>query len=277
MVDGLAPEFQTLHRPDVRAGGHGSRPGWYGRIKIGIDFALASTILAASAPTLLVIAALVKLTSRGPVFYKQTRLGRNGRLYYIYKIRSMVRDSERLTGPCWSTPRDPRVTPIGRFLRSTHLDELPQLWNVLRGDMSLVGPRPERPEFLDELEKAYPRYRERLAVRPGLTGLAQVQLPPDSDLTSVRRKLVCDLYYVEHVGPTLDLQILLTTPLYLLGIPFTVSRKLLGTPCRIAIEAATHARAREGRDAHTPVQSTCQPVKAEAFTSASRSFRTGSA
>src|SRR5205823_316253 len=114
----------------------------------------------------------------------------------------------------WSIPGDPRVTLIGQVLRRTHLDELPQLLNVLRGDMSLIGPRPERPEFLPELEAAFPRYRDRLAVRPGVTGLAQVQLPADSDLDSVREKLRHDLYYIQHLGPWLDLRILICTAFY---------------------------------------------------------------
>ena len=113
----------------------------------------------------------------------------------------MYQDSERHSGPTWSLPGDPRVTPVGRVLRWTHLDELPQLINVLMGEMSLVGPRPERPEFLAKLEHDLPDYRRRLAVRPGVTGLAQVQQPPDTDLASVRRKLNYDLYYVERLSP----------------------------------------------------------------------------
>src|SRR5439155_12868491 len=115
---------------------------------------------------------LVKLTSRGPALYTQTRLGRNGRPFTIYKLRTMQHRCESLTGARWSTPGDPRITPVGRFLRKTHLDELPQLWNVLRGDMALVGPRPERPEFVPQLEQAVPHYRDRLLVRPGVSGLA---------------------------------------------------------------------------------------------------------
>src|SRR5207248_4660391 len=138
---------------------------------------------------------LVKLTSPGPMLYTQTRLGRRGRPFTIYKIRTMLHDCESLTGPQWSTPGDTRITRVGRWLRRTHIDELPQLWNVLRGDMSLVGPRPERPEFIPELENAIPFYRDRLLVRPGITGLAQVQLPPDTDMDSVRRQLAHDIYY----------------------------------------------------------------------------------
>src|SRR5205823_10851019 len=158
--------------------------------------------------------------SRGPVFYSQTRLGRGGRPFRIYKIRTMVHNCERQSGARWCTSGDPRITPVGRFLRATHLDELPQLWNVLRGDMSLIGPRPERPEIIAALERAIPRYHDRLLVRPGLSGLAQVQLPADTDLHSVRRKLAYDLYYVEQLGAWLDLRLALATALYLLRVPF---------------------------------------------------------
>jgi lipopolysaccharide/colanic/teichoic acid biosynthesis glycosyltransferase len=122
-------------------------------------------------------------------------------------------------------PGDPRITWFGALLRATHLDELPQLLNVLRGDMSLIGPRPERPEFLPELERALPGYRKRLAVRPGVTGLAQVQLPADSDVDSVRRKLVYDLFYIERLSPWLDLRLLVCTLFYALGVPYaTIGR-----------------------------------------------------
>jgi lipopolysaccharide/colanic/teichoic acid biosynthesis glycosyltransferase len=190
--------------------------------------------------------ALVRLTSRGPAIYSQARLGLNGRLFTIYKIRTMYHDSERLTGPQWSRPGDPRITPIGRILRATHLDELPQLWNVLRGEMSLVGPRPERPEIIASIERMLPAYHERLRVRPGLTGLAQVLLPPDVDLESVRRKLTCDLHYVEQVGPWLDVRIMMATALKILGIPPGLRRRLLGLPEVVAPNLASQTRHSEG-------------------------------
>jgi lipopolysaccharide/colanic/teichoic acid biosynthesis glycosyltransferase len=193
------------------------------------DFVAAILLLIPSLPLMALSMALVKLTSRGPALYSQTRLGRDGRPFKIYKIRSMVVDSEA-AGPRWSTEGDPRVTPIGRFLRRSHLDELPQLWNILKGEMSLVGPRPERPEFVQQLELAMPRYRQRLTVRPGVTGLAQVQLPPDTDLSSVRRKLECDLRYIGIMGPWLDLRIIACTAFGLLGIPHSISRKVLRIP-----------------------------------------------
>jgi len=191
----------------------------YALLKVILDYGVASVLLIITTPLLLLLMALVRLTSRGPAIYTQERLGCDGRPFTLYKIRTMVQDSERLTGPVWCVPGDPRVTPIGRVLRATHLDELPQLWNVLRGELSLIGPRPERPTIAAELERAIPDYRERLRVRPGVTGLAQVQQEPDTDLNSVRRKLFFDLHYVQHVNLWLDLRILVSTGFYVAGVP----------------------------------------------------------
>jgi lipopolysaccharide/colanic/teichoic acid biosynthesis glycosyltransferase len=223
--------------PLERSGVVAPRRRWYVRGKGAAEFTAALVLLVLAAPLILVAGLLVKLTSRGPVFYTQTRLGRGGRPFTIYKIRTMVHDCESLTGPRWAIPGDPRVIRVGHFLRRTHLDELPQLLNVLRGDMGLIGPRPERPEFLPDLERALPGYRTRLALRPGVTGLAQVQLDPDTDLDSVRRKLAYDLYYVEHVNPWLDLRILLATGLKAVGDPGKISRKLRLVPSGEAIES----------------------------------------
>src|SRR5262249_19201355 len=153
------------------------------------------------------------LTSRGPVFYSQTRLGKDGKPFVIQKLRTMVNNCEALTGARWATPGDPRVIPVGRLLRELHLDELPQLWNVLRGEMSMVGPRPERRGLVRTRERAPPHYRERLGVGPGTPGMAQVHLPADTDLASVRRKLAFDLYYVRHQNPWLDLKLIGCTAL----------------------------------------------------------------
>jgi lipopolysaccharide/colanic/teichoic acid biosynthesis glycosyltransferase len=207
-----------------------SRRHWYVRCKTAVDFVAAAVLLVAAAPVIALAALVVKVTSRGPAFYTQTRVGRNGRLFTIYKVRTMMHRCESLTGPRWSLPGDPRITAIGRLLRVTHVDELPQLLNVLRGEMSLIGPRPERPEFVPELEAALPCYRDRLSVLPGVTGLAQVQLPADTDLDSVRNKLAYDLYYIRNLTPALDLRILLCTALYAVGVPFRVSRRLFGVP-----------------------------------------------
>jgi lipopolysaccharide/colanic/teichoic acid biosynthesis glycosyltransferase len=204
--------------------------GWYASFKAAADFAAALLLLALTGPLIVVLLALVKGTSRGPALYKQVRLGLGGRPYTIYKLRTMADDCERLTGPRWASARDPRVTPLGRFLRRSHLDELPQLWNVVCGEMSLVGPRPERPEFVRQLEQAIPGYRERLRVRPGITGLAQIQLPPDVDLGSVRRKVRCDVRYIQRMSAWLDVRILIGTALKLLGMPFEVTRLVLRLP-----------------------------------------------
>lgn len=209
-----------------------------GVAKVVIDFALSVLLALVIAPIVLVTALAVKLSSRGPVFYSQTRVGRSGRPFTIYKIRTMIHDCESLTGARWCTVGDSRITPIGSFLRRTHLDELPQLWNILRGDMSLVGPRPERPEFVPQLAKAIAGYRERLLVRPGVTGLAQVQLPPDSDMESVRKKLAFDLYYIEHASLFLDLRLVLCTACSVVGIPFAVMGRLLCVPSGEQIEHA---------------------------------------
>jgi lipopolysaccharide/colanic/teichoic acid biosynthesis glycosyltransferase len=206
-----------------------------------VDRAIALTLLILSAPVLFVAMLLVKLTSRGPVIYRQTRLGLNRRPFILFKLRTMTQDCEKLTGARWAVQNDPRRTPVGGFLRATHIDELPQLWNVVRGDMSLVGPRPERPEIIDVVEPLIPRYAERLSVMPGLTGLAQVQLPPDTDLDSVRRKLVYDLHYINNATLYLDLRIVLATVVHVLHLPFALSRLLLRIPGETVVEHAPHS------------------------------------
>ena len=218
----------------------------YDAVKAAAEFLLAAVLLVLAAPVLAVAALAVKLTSRGPVLYSQVRVGKNGRPFTLYKIRTMIHDCEKASGVQWSRPGDPRITRVGAFLRRTHLDELPQLWNVLRGDMSLVGPRPERPEFTPALERALPHYRDRLTVRPGVTGLAQVQLPPDTDLTSVRRKLSYDLYYIRYRGLWLDLRLVACTAVHMMGVPYAALRSLFGMPPPNAVEVAfeEHGRPR---------------------------------
>ena len=211
---------------------------WYLSCKTVMDFVLATVLLVLAAPAILVSAALVRATSRGPAFYTQTRVGRDGRLFTIFKIRTMVHECESLSGPRWSIPGDPRITRVGHFLRATHLDELPQLLNVLRGEMSLIGPRPERPEFTSKLERALPAYPERLRVRPGVTGLAQVHLPGDTSLASVRVKLAHDLFYIQQMSPTLDIRILFCTLLRVLGVSYESIRRLSGMPNEQVIERA---------------------------------------
>jgi lipopolysaccharide/colanic/teichoic acid biosynthesis glycosyltransferase len=244
-------ENDNSHQGRTAAWDHMSRPphplrlprqNGYQRLKDVLDFALVPLLLLVAGPVILLAAAAIKLTSRGPAFYKQTRLGRNGRPYTMYKIRTMRHNCEHLTGPRWATKSDPRTVWVGRFLRWAHLDELPQLLNVLRGEMSLIGPRPERPEFVAHLERAVPGYRDRLLVRPGLTGLSQVQLPADTDLGSVRRKVAHDIYYVQRLSLLLDLKILLSTVCYLTGIPFAVPRHVFGLPSVEAIDRVCPVR-----------------------------------
>jgi lipopolysaccharide/colanic/teichoic acid biosynthesis glycosyltransferase len=214
-------------------------------LKQTLEFALACVLVGLTWPVILLAMVLVRLTSRGGSIYTQDRLGLNGKPFTIYKIRTMYSDCERLTGPRWSTPRDPRVTPIGRFLRATHIDELPQLLNIFRGEMSLVGPRPERPAIVVGLELAIPCYRDRLQVRPGVTGLAQVQLPPDTDLESVRRKLAYDLYYIERFSLWLDCRLILATALKIAGVPACWFSSLLCIPGSDAVERAYRDRSDE--------------------------------
>jgi lipopolysaccharide/colanic/teichoic acid biosynthesis glycosyltransferase len=210
----------------------------YASAKLAVEFAVTLVFFLITAPIVAIAAILVKLTSEGPAFYTQTRVGRHGRLYTLYKLRSMRHNCEKLSGPCWSQKGDQRVTRLGRFLRRSHIDELPQLLNVLRGEMSLVGPRPERPEFIPRLEEALPLYRSRLLVRPGVTGLAQVQLPPDSDLESVRLKLAYDLYYIQNCTARLDFQLILATVLYLVRVPYASVAKFVLLPVDGQIEHA---------------------------------------
>ncbi len=208
-------------------------------LRRGLEWLGALVLLLMISPVMLVAALAVKLTSRGPAFYSQMRVGQNGRPFTILKLRTMIHQCESLTGPRWCMPGDPRITRLGYFLRLTHIDELPQLINVLLGHMSLIGPRPERPEFVRQLERAIPGYRWRLAFLPGITGLAQVQLPPDTEVAGVRGKLAYDLYYIRRVGPLLDLRVLGATLTRLFGLSFRWSARLLGLPSRSRIEEVT--------------------------------------
>jgi Undecaprenyl-phosphate glucose phosphotransferase len=178
-------------------------------VKRAMDVVLSLFGLIVLSPLLALIAALVKLTSPGPVFYRQERCGLNGSPFFMLKFRSMPIDSEKTTGPVWARPGDKRSTPLGAFLRKTSLDELPQLWNVLRGDMSLVGPRPERPIFIAQFRKTIPNYMVRHSVKAGITGWAQVHGWRGN--TSLRKRIQYDLYYITHWTPWLDLRILWLT------------------------------------------------------------------
>jgi lipopolysaccharide/colanic/teichoic acid biosynthesis glycosyltransferase len=202
------------HSPDRKPGASCSvepRLSWYIPVKRCADLLAAAVLLVLLSPFIVLGVILVKLTSRGPAFYSQVRVGKDGQEFTLFKLRTMKHNAEAETGPVWSTARDSRVTSVGKLLRSSHIDEFPQLWNVLRGQMSLVGPRPERPEFVAKLDWEVPYYRERLKVRPGITGLAQLRLEADTTLDCVRRKVEHDVYYVRHINPWLDLKLMMFT------------------------------------------------------------------
>ena len=217
----------------VLAGGHAAQPirldieqlheGWLataratreGWLKHGahrsLDLAGALALLLFTLPLLVLVALAIKLDSPGPVFYCQERVGRGGRVFKLFKFRSMVVDAEAGGAPQWARKHDSRVTRVGRLLRLTRIDEIPQVINVLRGEMALVGPRPERPAFVEELARQIPHYDERAYVRPGITGWAQVNYPYGASVEDARVKLAYDLYYIQNRGLRLDLRILLRT------------------------------------------------------------------
>ncbi len=212
-----------------------------GPVKRVFDVLLSVAALLVLAPLFLVVAIAIRIDSPGPVFYRQDRVGMNrrarsrrlssdaggeggnrrradrrqddlaGRIFYIWKFRSMRQDAEKSGKPVWASRNDPRVTRVGAFLRKSRLDELPQLWNILKGEMSLVGPRPERPYFVKRLQEKFPGYRSRLNVPPGLTGLAQIERAYDEDEDDVRRKLAYDLFYIEHRHFLVDMKIIAQT------------------------------------------------------------------
>ncbi len=162
-------------------------------------------------PLMLVAALAVKLSSKGPIFYRQRRVGLDGHIFTLYKFRSMYVDAEARTGAVWAKKDDPRITPVGKWLRKLRLDELPQFWNVVRGDMTIVGPRPERPEFVELLAQQIPYYRQRLAVKPGITGWAQINHKYGDTQLDAMIKLEYDLYYIKHIAPALDFYIIFHT------------------------------------------------------------------
>jgi sugar transferase (PEP-CTERM system associated) len=180
------------------------------RAKRVIDVVLSFALTLALSPLMLVTAIAIKLDSKGPVFYRQIRTGLNGVTFRLYKFRTMVEDAEK-SGARWAEKNDPRITRVGRLLRATRIDELPQLWNVLLGEMSFIGPRPERPDFNSELEAAIPYYDLRHLVKPGITGWAQVLYPYGASMEDAREKLQYDLYYIKNYSVMLDLVILIRT------------------------------------------------------------------
>jgi len=227
---------------------------WYPPLKTATEYVVAVTLLPLAVPIVLVAAICIKVTSRGNVFYWQTRLGKDGRPFTLLKLRTMIQNAEALTGPIWAEENDPRVTPVGRVLRNTHIDELPQLINVLLGQLSLIGPRPERPELVKDLDSDIPHYSQRLNIRPGVTGLAQLRLPADSDTETVRNKLQVDLYYVRHMAPWLDFRILCFTGCHMVAMVARSIWSLIDLPDQEKIQSEISELL--GDDADTPRGST---------------------
>ena len=177
-------------------------------VKRVIDVLVSLLLLALTFPLMMATAVIIRLDSPGPVLYRQQRVGLFGKPFTLLKFRSMRIDAEAEGAPRWAAMKDPRVTRVGNFIRSTRIDELPQLLNVLRGEMSLIGPRPERPHFVAQLAEVIPFYNERSYVKPGITGWAQVNFPYGASVEDARRKVSYDLYYVKNRGTFLDLLIL---------------------------------------------------------------------
>ncbi len=183
---------------------------WEEFLKRTFDIGFSASVIVFGFPVWLFVALIVKMESPGPVIYKQERVGKDGKVFRIFKFRSMRQDAES-AGPQWANKRDARVTRVGKWLRKLHLDEIPQMWNIFKGEMSLVGPRPERPVFVEQLSKEIPLYLRRLKVRPGLTGWAQVKHKYDESVDDVRKKVQYDLFYIENMSLRMDVKIILST------------------------------------------------------------------
>lgn len=186
-------------------------PNWEKALKRVMDIVVSIIIILLSLPITIITSIAIKLESKGPIFYKQERVGLQGRPIKIVKFRSMVNDAEKKSGPVWASQNDPRITKVGAFIRKVRIDEIPQMINVLSGEMSLVGPRPERAFFVEKLSQEIPLYKRRLSVRPGVTGWAQVKHKYDETIEDVKTKLRYDLYYIENMSLRMDINILIRT------------------------------------------------------------------
>lgn len=245
----FTPHDDVAARPDdwveLKGGcSLGTRKWLFFRRKYLVERILGSVLLVLASPLILLLIGIVRITSSGPGLYRQKRVGFRGREFEILKIRSMVQDAERDGCPVWCKKQDPRVTKLGKFLRTVHLDELPQLLNVARGDMALVGPRPERPEIIASLREQIPGYERRLSVMPGVTGLAQINLPPDESIEDVRRKQQLDLRYIAEANAWLDLRMMVATTMRMFGLPgqFVTSALGLYRGTQLAVEARPEER-----------------------------------
>jgi exopolysaccharide biosynthesis polyprenyl glycosylphosphotransferase len=186
-------------------------PEWEKKLKRLMDIFVSLLLLILNSPIMLISSIAIKIDSKGPILFKQERMGQNGKLFKVLKFRSMINDAEKYSGPVWSQKDDPRVTKMGKLIRKFRIDELPQMYNVLKGEMSLVGPRPERAFFVEKLSQEIPYYKRRLKVRPGITGWAQVKHKYDETIEDVKIKLRYDLFYIENMSIRMDLKILLRT------------------------------------------------------------------
>jgi exopolysaccharide biosynthesis polyprenyl glycosylphosphotransferase len=186
-------------------------PEWEKKLKRTFDIIISLLIIIFTFPICFIISIAIKIDSKGPVFFTQERCGQNGKTFTMIKFRSMVSDAEKISGPVWSQKDDPRITDIGRIIRRLRIDEIPQMLNVLKGEMSFVGPRPERPFFVEKLANEIPYYKRRLKVRPGITGWAQVKHKYDESLEDVKIKLKYDLFYIENMSLRMDFKIILRT------------------------------------------------------------------
>jgi len=209
IISGQARTNQIYGFPLIEISPELMRP-WEETLKRLLDIIVSATVLIVGFPIWSLIALFIRLESHGSVLYKQERVGKDGKRFNIIKFRSMRHDAEE-TGPQWAGREDPRVTVVGKVLRKLHLDEVPQMWNVLSGHMSLVGPRPERPVFVEQLVKDIPMYSRRLKVRPGITGWAQVKHKYDESIDDVKRKVQYDLFYIENMSLRMDFKIILGT------------------------------------------------------------------
>ena len=210
VISGLARTEQISGMPLIEVNFQESKWSSSG-LKRSLDFILSSIALIALFPIGILIGLIIKINSKGPIIYSQERLGYRGISYKIYKFRSMVVDAEDESGPVWTLDDDPRITSFGKLLRKYRIDELPQLINVFLGEMSLIGPRPERPYFIEKLKEKFPLYERRFRVRPGITGWSQIKHPSDLKEEDVRQKLRYDFYYIENLSFNLDLKILIST------------------------------------------------------------------
>lgn len=210
IVSGLSKTNQIFGMPIIEISPE-PMPLWEKAVKRLMDVTISVVVLIGLAPFLLLVALFIRLGSPGPVIFRQERIGRNCKPFVMNKFRTMVQDAERKTGPMWAKKNDPRITKVGYWLRKLRIDELPQLYNVIRGQMSLVGPRPERQHFVEQFKDQIPLYMRRLRVRPGITGWAQVKWKYDASFDDVKEKTKYDLYYVENISLRMDIKIIINT------------------------------------------------------------------